>query len=110
MNIAHKLADLILKPDTAPGTEFVTIGPECFAGIIPGRGTVISWRGENYVPQLPSWRVRLHNWLVKIGSPPHETPELREGPLLSQAAIDWMTADSADGYNEGYVIRPGGLS
>lgn len=41
----------------------VDIGPECF-GLADG--SVLSWRGENYVPQKPTLRVRLHNWRVKI--------------------------------------------
>lgn len=40
---------------------FVNIGPECF-GLCDG--SVLSWRGENYVPQKPPLRVRLHNMWV----------------------------------------------
>lgn len=40
----------------------VDIGPECFA---LKDGSVLSWRGENYVPQKPTLRVRVHNWRVK---------------------------------------------
>jgi hypothetical protein len=39
----------------------VDIGPECFA---LRDGSVLSWRGENYVPQRLTVRVRLHNWWV----------------------------------------------
>lgn len=39
----------------------VVIGPECFA---LKDGSLLSWRGENYVPQKPSLRVRFHNWRV----------------------------------------------
>ena len=41
----------------------IDIGPECF-GLADG--SVISFRGENYVPQKPSLYVRLHNWLIAI--------------------------------------------
>lgn len=40
----------------------IDIGPECF-GLADG--SVLSWRGENYVPQKPTLRVRLHNWWVR---------------------------------------------
>lgn len=40
----------------------VDIGPECFA---LKDGSVLSWRGENYVPQKPSLLVRFHNWRVE---------------------------------------------
>lgn len=39
----------------------VDIAPGCFA---LKDGSVLSWRGENYVPQKPTLRVRLHNWRV----------------------------------------------
>jgi hypothetical protein len=39
----------------------VDIGPECFA---LKDGSLLSWRGENYVPQKPTLRVRFHNWRV----------------------------------------------
>jgi hypothetical protein len=41
----------------------VDIGPECFA---LADGSVLSWRGENYVPQKPTLRVRLHNRWVRF--------------------------------------------
>lgn len=48
-----------------------TIGPECFGVGWPddfpehhGLPTHICYRGENYVPQKLTLRVRLHNWLV----------------------------------------------
>lgn len=41
----------------------VDIGPECF-GLADG--SVLSWRGENYVPQKPTLRVRIHNAVVRI--------------------------------------------
>jgi hypothetical protein len=37
----------------------INIGDECF-GLADG--SVLSWRGENYVPQKPSLIVRLSNW------------------------------------------------
>lgn len=39
----------------------VDIGPECF-GLADG--SILCYRGENYVPQKPTLRVRLHNWWV----------------------------------------------
>jgi hypothetical protein len=39
----------------------VNIGSECFA---LRDGSVLNWRGENYVPQKPSLRVRLRNMWV----------------------------------------------
>lgn len=39
----------------------ISIGPECF-GLRDG--SIISWRGENYTPQKPTLRVRLHNMWV----------------------------------------------
>jgi hypothetical protein len=43
--------------------DFTIIGPECFAGEVDGK-IVISWRGENYVPQKSTLRIKLHNWWV----------------------------------------------
>lgn len=40
----------------------VEIGPECF-GLKDG--SLISWRGENYIPQKPTLLVRFHNWRMK---------------------------------------------
>lgn len=37
----------------------VNIGSECF-GLADG--SVLCWRGQNYVPQKPSLLVRFHNW------------------------------------------------
>lgn len=39
----------------------VDIGAECF-GVADG--TILNWRGQNYVPQRPTLRVRLHNFWV----------------------------------------------
>lgn len=42
----------------------VDIGPECFA---LADGSVLSWRGQNYVPQKPTLRVRLRNrWVLLL--------------------------------------------
>lgn len=41
----------------------VNVGPECFALC---DGSVLSYRGENYVPQKPTLRVRLYNWWVGL--------------------------------------------
>lgn len=42
--------------------EIIEIGPECFGY---ADGSVLSWRGENYTPQKPTIRVRLHNAYVR---------------------------------------------
>lgn len=42
--------------------DIIPIGKECF-GVKDG--SVLNWRGVNYVPQKPSLRVRLHNWRVR---------------------------------------------
>ena len=67
MNLAYKLADFIAKPEKAPyrGWQFVDIGPECFGY---ADGSVICWKGVNYVPQKATVRVRLHNWLNAVGT------------------------------------------
>lgn len=41
----------------------VDIGSECF-GLFDG--TLLCWRGMNYVPQKPTLRVRLHNLWVRF--------------------------------------------
>jgi len=53
MNDAHRIED-------AGG--IVNIGEECF-GLADG--SVLNWRGQNYTPQKPSLKVRLHNWWVQ---------------------------------------------
>lgn len=40
----------------------VVIGPECFA---LKDGSLLSWQGENYVPQKLTLFVRFHNWRVR---------------------------------------------
>lgn len=42
---------------------FIDIGPECF-GLADG--SIVCWRGENYVPQKPTLFVRLHNTWVRF--------------------------------------------
>lgn len=42
--------------------SIVSIGPDCF-GLADG--SLLSWKGQNYVPQRESLRVRLHNWYVQ---------------------------------------------
>lgn len=47
--------------------DYATIGGECFAvrhHESDDYPFAICYRGENYVPQKPTLRVRLHNWLV----------------------------------------------
>lgn len=43
--------------------NIVNIGRECFGY---SDGSVLCWRGVNYVPQKPTLRVRLHNLWVRI--------------------------------------------
>lgn len=43
------------------GGGIIDIGPDCFA---LKDGSLLSWKGENYVPQKASLRVRFHNWRV----------------------------------------------
>lgn len=38
-------------------------------------GSVINWRGENYVPQRPTLRVRLHNLIVRLINSRHDDSE-----------------------------------
>jgi hypothetical protein len=69
MNIAYKLADLVHKTSREP-FSFTDIGPECFAGTSEITGTIyVCWKGETFVKQRLTLRVRLHNWLIRIGSP-----------------------------------------
>lgn len=62
MNIALRLADAIATPEQPIPT--VDIGAQCFGA---ADGSVINYRGRNYVPQRHTLRVRLHNWLVRYG-------------------------------------------
>jgi hypothetical protein len=45
--------------------DITVLGPECF---VARDGAVICWRGENYTPQRPTLRVRLHNLIVRLRS------------------------------------------
>lgn len=64
------LIELLRIKERGP-VDFHTIDKECF-GVgwsddfpeIHGYPTHICFRGETYVPQKPTLRVRLHNWLV----------------------------------------------
>jgi hypothetical protein len=59
--LLRKAIDALQQPDC--GQPVISIGDQCF-GLEDG--SVINWRGQNYKPQRPSLRVRLHNWLVSI--------------------------------------------
>lgn len=68
MNIAYKLADIISKPTPPPAGGFLNDLPEAF-GVLDEHGEVyiIGYRGEWFAPIKPSFRVRLHNWLINVG-------------------------------------------
>ena len=67
MNIAHKLADAISPPPPPPAGGWLNSLPEAFAALdAEGEVFVIGYLGEWYKPIKPSWRVRLHNWLIRI--------------------------------------------
>jgi hypothetical protein len=55
MKLLHRLA----KPPLV--VPIVDIGPECFGAT---DGSIICWRGVNYVRQKAKLRVRLSNWLI----------------------------------------------
>ena len=68
MHIAIRLGELVYPPAQQVEyhfDDFVDIGPGCFG---TSDRKIVSWEGENYVPQRPSLRVRLHNWLIRVGS------------------------------------------
>jgi hypothetical protein len=74
VSIALKLAEVLSKPAPAP-RNFYDLGPEAFGCNWPddfpeihGVPEIIGFRGEWYTPVKPSLRVRLHNWLIRIGS------------------------------------------
>lgn len=74
MNAAHWLAAQVLTPRRVPARNYHDIDSECFGVNWPddfpgihGHPEVICYRGENYVPQQPTLRVRLHNWLIRVG-------------------------------------------
>lgn len=67
MHIAHRVAGALCptRPPRYGFGDYVDIGTGCF-------GTTdrkfICWEGESYIPQKPSLRVRLHNWLISVGN------------------------------------------
>jgi len=67
MNIASALADLVSKPSPPPPGGFVDdLGPEPFGALDEnGEVFVIGYKGEWYTKLKPTWRVRLHNWLIR---------------------------------------------
>jgi hypothetical protein len=42
------------------------LGPQIFVGHKPNGTPVINWQGENFEPQRPTLRVRLHNLIVRL--------------------------------------------
>lgn len=68
MNIAHRFAEAIAYPPDGKRWRFID-GPlhEAFAGIRDDGKVVICWRGENYTKQPTTLRIRLHNWLIRVG-------------------------------------------
>jgi hypothetical protein len=68
MNIAYKLADVLSKPCPPPVGGWRNDLPEAFAALNDD-GTVmaIGYQGEWYEPIRLSLRVRLHNWLIRVG-------------------------------------------
>lgn len=59
--IQFGLVDLL--SDNGPQTPVIDLGPQLF-GLADL--SIINYKGENYVPQKPSLRVRLHNWLLSL--------------------------------------------
>ena len=65
MNVYYRLASLVAKPSIpGPICDYPDVDPSAF-GLVDG--SIINIRGVNYVPQRPSLRVRLHNWLIDLG-------------------------------------------
>jgi hypothetical protein len=60
MKLAWYLADAIYRPRVS-SSAYVSIGEECF-GLEDG--SMLCWRGVNYVRKRPPWRARLANWLI----------------------------------------------
>lgn len=58
MSTRTRLAEMVSKPSPPAATR--DYGPAF--GLLDG--SVINVEGRNYVPQKPSLRVRLHNWLI----------------------------------------------
>lgn len=76
MNIALKLAEMISKPAPPPPCGFLDdLGCDPFGALDEnGEVFVIGYKGEWFHKMKPSLRVRLHNWLIEVGSPPRVSP------------------------------------
>lgn len=69
MNVAYKLAEAISNPAPPPPGGFIDSMPEAFGALDEnGEVFVIGYKGEWYKPIQPTLRVRLHNWLIGVGS------------------------------------------
>lgn len=68
MNIPHALAEVIAKPAPPPPGGYIDDLPEAF-GALDENGDVfiIGYKGEWFHILKPSLRVRLHNWLIRVG-------------------------------------------
>lgn len=67
MNVAYALAEMLSKP-APPPPGWLNDLPEAFAATDEdGNVTVIGYQGEWYAPIKPKLRVRLHNWLIRVG-------------------------------------------
>lgn len=69
MNIAYRLARILCptRPPKYHFGDFIDIARGCFA---TRDRAIICWEGENYVPMKTSLRVRMHNWLIRVGDRP----------------------------------------
>lgn len=68
-NAAYWLADRISRPDPPPPGGFRNSLPEAFAALgHAGSVIAIGYQGEWYTPLQPTLRVRLHNWLLRVGA------------------------------------------
>lgn len=65
INVAYRLAEALQGKPDGDRWSFID-GPlsEAFVGVRDDGLTIVSYRGENYVRQKTSLRVRLHNWIV----------------------------------------------
>jgi hypothetical protein len=69
MRVAHRLADVLSSPAPPPPGGFINSLPEAFGAVDEhGEVFVIGYKGEWFHRVKPSLRVRLHNWLVRVGS------------------------------------------
>lgn len=98
MNIVHKLAAWVAAPCPPPPGGFRDDLPEAFAALdAGGRVMVIGYLGEWYEPLKPTLRVRLHNWLIRVGDRPHSDhvhhaaidDALLDARALPQIEPDW---------------------